>query len=57
MVFTLRNKNQSYSGPRSFAEEHHPLFKAAEIQFRAVDGALILAFLAAFVGLVLLLAK
>jgi hypothetical protein len=32
----------------------HPLFKG---QFRARDGALILAFLAAFVGLVLLLSK
>jgi len=57
MVLLLRNKHQSDRGSRSFAAEHHPLFKAAEIQFRAVDGLLILAFLAGFVGLVLLLAK
>lgn len=36
---------------------HHPLFRATEIQFRAVDAALIVVFLAAFVGLVLLLSK
>jgi hypothetical protein len=34
-----------------------PLFKSGEIRFGAVDGALILGFLAAFVGLVFRLAK
>jgi hypothetical protein len=36
---------------------HHPLFRVTEIQFRPVDAALIVAFLSAFVGLVLLLSK
>jgi hypothetical protein len=35
----------------------HPWVRATEIQFRAVDGMFILAFLAAFVGLVFLLSK
>ena len=37
--------------------EHHPLLKSDEIYFHATDGALILGFLAMFVGLVLLLSK
>lgn len=36
---------------------HHPLFRTDEIYFHVTDGALILGFLAAFVGLVLLLSK
>ena len=35
----------------------HPWFNATEIRLRVVDGMLILAFLAAFLGLVLLLSK
>jgi hypothetical protein len=36
---------------------HQPLWKPVGIHFSAVDGALILGFLAAFVGLVFLLSK
>ncbi len=57
MVLILRNQNHASAGPKSFAEDHHPLFRPAEIQLRALDGALILAFLAGFVGLVFLLSK
>ena len=52
-----RNKGQSYPGPGPFVEEQGLWFRGAEMQFRAIDGVLILAFLTAFVGLVLLLAK
>ena len=45
--FIVRGKNGS----------HHPLFKTEKIHFGVVDGALVLGFLAAFVGLVFLLAK
>ena len=45
--FILREKNVS----------HRPLLKPEDIHFGVVDGALVVAFLAAFVGLVLLLAK
>jgi hypothetical protein len=45
--FIVRGKNGT----------HRPLFKNHEIEFHAVDGAVILGFLAAFVAMVLLLAK
>jgi hypothetical protein len=45
--FIVRQKNA----------ESHPSFKTDEIYFHATDGALILGFLALFVGLVLLLSK
>jgi len=35
----------------------HPLFKAGEIEFRLVDGLMVIGFLAVFVGLVFILAK
>lgn len=37
--------------------EPHPLFRTDRVQFRAVDGVMILGLLAAFLGLVLLLSK
>jgi hypothetical protein len=45
--FILREKNTG----------HHPLIQAGEMRFGVLDGALVLVFLAAFLGLVLLLAK
>jgi hypothetical protein len=36
---------------------NNPLFKGTGINFKAIDGAIILGFLAAFVALVLLLSK
>ena len=56
-ILVLRNHHQACDGPRSFAEDQHPLFRPAEFQFGLMDGLLIVAFLAAFVGLVLLLAQ
>ena len=45
--FIIREKNV----------RQHPLLKPDDIHFGVVDGALILGFLAAFMGLVFLLAK
>jgi hypothetical protein len=45
--FIVREKNRS----------RLPLCRAGEIHFGVVDGALVLGFLAAFMGLVLLLSK
>ena len=42
---------------REKSREHHPLFRTDEIYFHVVDGAMILGFLAVFVGMVLLLSK
>ena len=56
-ILILRIKRPASDGPRSFAEDHHPLFRPAEIQVRVVDGVLILIFLAASIGSVFLLAK
>jgi hypothetical protein len=42
---------------REKSHRHHPMFQREEIHFGFAEGALLLAFLAAFVGLVLLLSK
>jgi hypothetical protein len=42
---------------RSKGEAENPLLKATQMRLRLVDGALILAFLSVFVGLLLLLSK
>jgi len=42
---------------RGKIRDHDPLCKAAGIHFGVMDGALVLGFLATFVGLVFLLAK
>jgi len=36
---------------------HHPLFKATQLHFSLVDGALVLGLLVSFMGLILLLAR
>ena len=42
---------------RDKSGKYEPLFKTKEVQNRVVDGALVLAFLSVFVGLVFLLSK
>jgi hypothetical protein len=42
---------------REKSGENHPLFKATQLHFSLVDGALVLGLFAAFMGLILLLAK
>ena len=42
---------------RDKSGKYEPLFKTKEVQNRVVDGALALAFLAVFVGLIFLLSK
>ena len=42
---------------RDRGTSENPLFQATQMRFRLVDGGIVLAFLSAFVGLLLLLSK
>jgi len=56
MLVEMRMTNTDFI-VRDPSRANHPPYGPAEPRFRALDGVLILAFLAAFVGLVFLLSK